>query len=249
MPDTVRRRSARTALAPLPPRSATQSVPSGARRQCRVGQRQCLPMSFSSESPGCRCAERGATGLEPATSGVTGVSKQLRPASSSRLNRVSIRIRAHSTRFPASRFFAWLHPAVSCRFQRGPPTPRGRRSPNVRSTPERAIAPSLPSRHGGERMQLDPAVGKWSCGFRRALVAVARTRVRPALLHECSTRRTEHRLMRTQLLLKRWRGARGGGDPRWGRRRPSVHQSQRLISPPGKAPKPRPSAPDLRLMR
>ena len=42
--------------------------------------------------------ETGATGLEPATSGVTGVSKPLRLVASSRLNRVAIRLRRELSR-------------------------------------------------------------------------------------------------------------------------------------------------------
>ena len=61
-------------------------------------------------------SKAGATGLEPATSGVTGVTKRLHRASSGRLKRVTMRVRPRSTRFPAGRFFAWFHPVVSMPF-------------------------------------------------------------------------------------------------------------------------------------
>jgi hypothetical protein len=86
--------------------------------RCPRSRRACLPRQQKRQkSPVCRANEKtGARGLEPATSGVTGVTKPLHPASRSRTTRVGMRLlRIHALPSPM-RSFTWFHPVVSMRF-------------------------------------------------------------------------------------------------------------------------------------
>jgi hypothetical protein len=60
--------------------------------------------------------ETGATGLEPATSGVTGVRKPFQRVSSSRRNRVTVRLFRVATLPGLPQFFVWFHRVVSMTF-------------------------------------------------------------------------------------------------------------------------------------
>src|SRR6266545_5046060 len=64
----------------------------------------------------CRVFSTGATGLEPATSGVTGVCKPFQRVSSSRRNRVTVGLFRMGTLRGLPQFFVRFHPVVSMTF-------------------------------------------------------------------------------------------------------------------------------------
>ncbi len=78
--------------------------------------RRSFAPSLATKSAELQAILAGATGLEPATSGVTGVRKQFQRVSPSRRNRVTVRLLRVATLPGLPQFFVWFHPVVSMTF-------------------------------------------------------------------------------------------------------------------------------------